>query len=202
MLYWHNFNVSPYHLFIKTPHWLWGLHELSRVPYYPGEDEKLRASKLSRRRGGNCPICLESLKALSCEGCQSSLVCNLRFGSNQLFYNLGTKIKVGYRTCIICLGTALTTRTFTWLREKSSTSLSEVESSMNSFWFKAPSVFIHVMWINQKRVANSMGLRIERTGRMHALLALALVCRFESSGFKDSYRKSWKGDPFILPFWK
>lgn len=36
----------------------------SSVDYYPSEDEKLRASKLSRRRGGNCPNSLEVLQQL------------------------------------------------------------------------------------------------------------------------------------------
>ncbi|QKX61087.1 uncharacterized protein TRUGW13939_08233 [Talaromyces rugulosus] len=34
------------------------------VDHYPSEDEKLRASKLSRRRGGNCPNSLEVLQQL------------------------------------------------------------------------------------------------------------------------------------------
>ncbi|KAJ5445520.1 hypothetical protein N7491_001602 [Penicillium cf. griseofulvum] len=33
-------------------------------PHYPGEDEKLRASRISRRRGGNCPNTLEVLGQL------------------------------------------------------------------------------------------------------------------------------------------
>jgi ketohexokinase len=36
----------------------------SSVDHYPSEDEKLRASKLSRRRGGNCPNSLEVLQQL------------------------------------------------------------------------------------------------------------------------------------------
>lgn len=35
-----------------------------RTPHYPSEDEKLRASTLSRRRGGNCPNSLEVLQQL------------------------------------------------------------------------------------------------------------------------------------------
>ncbi|CAI7646976.1 unnamed protein product [Penicillium discolor] len=34
------------------------------APHYPGEDEKLRASRISRRRGGNCPNTLEVLGQL------------------------------------------------------------------------------------------------------------------------------------------
>ncbi|KAH8702385.1 putative ketohexokinase [Talaromyces proteolyticus] len=34
------------------------------VDHYPGEDEKLRASSLNRRRGGNCPNSLEVLQQL------------------------------------------------------------------------------------------------------------------------------------------
>ncbi|PYI03808.1 pfkB family kinase [Aspergillus sclerotiicarbonarius CBS 121057] len=34
------------------------------TPHYPGEDDKLRASKISRRRGGNCPNTLEVLQQL------------------------------------------------------------------------------------------------------------------------------------------
>ncbi|KAL4916095.1 Ribokinase-like protein [Aspergillus aurantiobrunneus] len=34
------------------------------TPYYPGEDEKLRASTISRRRGGNCPNSLAVLRQL------------------------------------------------------------------------------------------------------------------------------------------
>ncbi|KAI1377410.1 Ribokinase-like protein [Hypoxylon crocopeplum] len=34
------------------------------VPYYPGEDSKLRATKLHVRRGGNCPNTLEVLQQL------------------------------------------------------------------------------------------------------------------------------------------
>lgn len=35
-----------------------------RTPQYPQEDEKLRASTISRRRGGNCPNTLEVLQQL------------------------------------------------------------------------------------------------------------------------------------------
>ncbi|KAL4972565.1 Ribokinase-like protein [Aspergillus desertorum] len=34
------------------------------TPYYPGEDDKLRATSISRRRGGNCPNTLEVLQQL------------------------------------------------------------------------------------------------------------------------------------------
>ncbi|KAL4943889.1 hypothetical protein BDV06DRAFT_188923 [Aspergillus oleicola] len=34
------------------------------TPHYPGEDDKLRASNISRRRGGNCPNSLEVLQQL------------------------------------------------------------------------------------------------------------------------------------------
>jgi ketohexokinase len=37
----------------------------SRTPYYPGEDEKLRATNVTRRRGGNCPNTLEVLQQLT-----------------------------------------------------------------------------------------------------------------------------------------
>lgn len=37
------------------------LDTILTVPYYPGEDEKLRAKSLVRRRGGNCPNTLEVL---------------------------------------------------------------------------------------------------------------------------------------------
>ena len=35
-----------------------------RVDHYPGEDEKLRASSISRRRGGNAPNLIEVLQEL------------------------------------------------------------------------------------------------------------------------------------------
>ncbi|KAJ5623926.1 Ribokinase-like protein [Penicillium lagena] len=35
------------------------------TPHYPGEDEKLRASSVTRRRGGNCPNTLEVLQQLA-----------------------------------------------------------------------------------------------------------------------------------------
>ncbi|XRM39748.1 hypothetical protein ABZX51_003090 [Aspergillus tubingensis] len=35
------------------------------TPHYPGEDDKLRASSISHRRGGNCPNSLEVLKQLT-----------------------------------------------------------------------------------------------------------------------------------------
>ncbi|KAE8152424.1 Ribokinase-like protein [Aspergillus avenaceus] len=38
------------------------------TPHYPGEDEKLRASSISRRRGGNCPNSLEVLQQLTAHG--------------------------------------------------------------------------------------------------------------------------------------
>jgi ketohexokinase len=37
---------------------------VNSVPYYPAEDEKLRASSNVRRRGGNCPNTLEVLQQL------------------------------------------------------------------------------------------------------------------------------------------
>ncbi|KAJ5229259.1 hypothetical protein N7489_009967 [Penicillium chrysogenum] len=40
------------------------LDTILTAPYYPGEDEKLRASRISRRRGGNCPNTLEVLGQL------------------------------------------------------------------------------------------------------------------------------------------
>lgn len=36
-----------------------------RTSHYPGEDEKLRASSVARRRGGNCPNSLEVLQQLT-----------------------------------------------------------------------------------------------------------------------------------------
>ncbi|CAI7651553.1 unnamed protein product [Penicillium glandicola] len=40
------------------------LDTILTAPHYPGEDEKLRASRISRRRGGNCPNTLEVLAQL------------------------------------------------------------------------------------------------------------------------------------------
>ncbi|KAJ5093106.1 pfkB family kinase [Penicillium angulare] len=40
------------------------LDTILSTPYYPGEDEKLRASSITHRRGGNCPNSLEVLKQL------------------------------------------------------------------------------------------------------------------------------------------
>ncbi|KAL3485421.1 Ribokinase-like protein [Aspergillus germanicus] len=37
------------------------------TPFYPGEDDKLRATSISRRRGGNCPNSLEVLQQLMAE---------------------------------------------------------------------------------------------------------------------------------------
>lgn len=37
------------------------LDTILTVPHYPGEDEKLRATSVVRRRGGNCPNTLEAL---------------------------------------------------------------------------------------------------------------------------------------------
>lgn len=37
---------------------------MCRPPHYPSEDEKLRATSVSRRRGGNCPNSLEVLQQL------------------------------------------------------------------------------------------------------------------------------------------
>lgn len=51
-----------------------------RVPHYPSEDEKLRASTIDRRRGGNCPNTLEVLVQLVPHGPsndESSLNLNL-----------------------------------------------------------------------------------------------------------------------------
>ncbi|KAJ0421971.1 Ribokinase-like protein [Aspergillus carlsbadensis] len=37
------------------------------TPHYPGEDDKLRATSISRRRGGNCPNSLEVLQQIMAE---------------------------------------------------------------------------------------------------------------------------------------
>ncbi|KAL2868732.1 ketohexokinase [Aspergillus lucknowensis] len=42
------------------------------TPHYPGEDDKLRASRISRRRGGNCPNSLEVLQQLMAESAPAS----------------------------------------------------------------------------------------------------------------------------------
>ena len=39
-------------------------HIYRSIDHYPAEDEKLRASNLTRRRGGNCPNTLEVLQQL------------------------------------------------------------------------------------------------------------------------------------------
>ncbi|PYH77537.1 pfkB family kinase [Aspergillus uvarum CBS 121591] len=44
------------------------LDTILTTPHYPGEDEKLRASNISRRRGGNCPNTLEVLQQLVAHG--------------------------------------------------------------------------------------------------------------------------------------
>ncbi|GLI74536.1 hypothetical protein PoHVEF18_002780 [Penicillium ochrochloron] len=41
------------------------LDTILTTPYYPGEDEKLRATNVTRRRGGNCPNTLEVLQQLT-----------------------------------------------------------------------------------------------------------------------------------------
>ncbi|KAB8067538.1 pfkB family kinase [Aspergillus leporis] len=41
------------------------LDTILTTPHYPSEDEKLRASNISRRRGGNCPNTLEVLQQLT-----------------------------------------------------------------------------------------------------------------------------------------
>lgn len=41
------------------------LTKICRPPHYPSEDEKLRSTSLSRRRGGNCPNSLEVLQQLT-----------------------------------------------------------------------------------------------------------------------------------------
>ncbi|KAB8233470.1 pfkB family kinase [Aspergillus alliaceus] len=48
------------------------------TPHYPGEDEKLRASNISRRRGGNCPNSLEVLQQLTgYDACATGVSLNL-----------------------------------------------------------------------------------------------------------------------------
>lgn len=52
-----------------STHYFFFWHELNSlfiysVDHYPNEDEKLRASSLARRRGGNCPNTLEVLEQL------------------------------------------------------------------------------------------------------------------------------------------
>ena len=42
-----------------------GFFTYDSVPYYPGEDEKLRATNLLQRRGGNCPNTLQVLRQLT-----------------------------------------------------------------------------------------------------------------------------------------
>ncbi|RDW70738.1 ketohexokinase [Aspergillus mulundensis] len=42
------------------------------TPHYPGEDDKLRASSISRRRGGNCPNTLEVLQQLVAQSAPAS----------------------------------------------------------------------------------------------------------------------------------
>ncbi|RHZ65675.1 uncharacterized protein CDV56_108342 [Aspergillus thermomutatus] len=53
-------NSSP-HLLLANQH---PAYHQCRTAHYPGEDEKLRASSISRRRGGNCPNTLEVLQQL------------------------------------------------------------------------------------------------------------------------------------------
>ncbi|RAL12057.1 ketohexokinase [Aspergillus homomorphus CBS 101889] len=48
------------------------LDTILTIPHYPGEDEKLRASNISRRRGGNCPNTLEVLQQLAAHGSSSA----------------------------------------------------------------------------------------------------------------------------------
>ncbi|KAL4802776.1 pfkB family kinase [Aspergillus unguis] len=42
------------------------------TPHYPGEDDKLRATSITRRRGGNCPNTLEVLQQLVAQSPSSS----------------------------------------------------------------------------------------------------------------------------------
>jgi len=56
----YNINVSCFPTYQNPAH-------IIRTPHYPGEDEKLRASSISRRRGGNCPNTLEVLQQLVAE---------------------------------------------------------------------------------------------------------------------------------------
>lgn len=62
MLCRYNINVSCFPLVTHQ-----NSAHIIRTPHYPGEDEKLRASSISRRRGGNCPNTLEVLQQLVAE---------------------------------------------------------------------------------------------------------------------------------------
>ena len=64
MLCWYYLNVGWHHLHPALKSTL-AHYVLPRTPHYPGEDEKLRASNISRRRGGNCPNTLEVLQQLT-----------------------------------------------------------------------------------------------------------------------------------------
>jgi ketohexokinase len=77
------------------------------VPHYPDEDEKLRASKLSRRRGGNCPNTLEVLGQLlqhgpSSDGASLNLISVLpslsSVASNRIQGGLGDLVRL--KNCI------------------------------------------------------------------------------------------------------
>lgn len=57
-------SVSP-KVLTKAPQAKTSAHKaIYRVPHYPGEDDKLRATSITRRRGGNCPNTLEVLQQL------------------------------------------------------------------------------------------------------------------------------------------
>ncbi|KAH2290477.1 hypothetical protein KXW82_001664 [Aspergillus fumigatus] len=77
----------------------------ARAPHYPGEDEKLRASRISHRRGGNCPNTLEVLQQLIAHSQTTSKVslnlvavlpAKASVASQQILASFGPGVQLGH----------------------------------------------------------------------------------------------------------
>ncbi|KAH2919638.1 hypothetical protein KXW25_004948 [Aspergillus fumigatus] len=77
----------------------------TRAPHYPGEDEKLRASRISHRRGGNCPNTLEVLQQLIAHSQTTSKVslnlvavlpAKASVASQQILASFGPGVQLGH----------------------------------------------------------------------------------------------------------
>ncbi|KAI1342262.1 Ribokinase-like protein [Xylariaceae sp. FL0016] len=190
------------------------LDTILSVPHYPGEDDKLRATSLQVRRGGNCPNSLEVLaKLLQREGVEhvnpyliSILPSADAPATARIQESLGTRVDMSrciYRTGCSEPGSSYVLRSqangsrtvvnYNDLPEMTTDEFVEAVDGLNdNTWFhfegRAPETTLQcIQWLRRSKPQARISVEIEKPGRegLEGLAAEADIV-FYSRGWAES----------------
>ncbi|KAJ5887588.1 pfkB family kinase [Penicillium taxi] len=159
------------------------------TPHYPSEDDKQRASNVTRRRGGNCPNTLEVLQQLTNEELELNLITVLpkrsSVASQQIISELEPDIHLDHcifreqfeepASCYIIKSLSTGSRTIVTYNELPDMTVAEFTQAFNDFscektWFhfegRTPDVTLGcIQYVRQRFPLARVSVEVERPGR-------------------------------------